>query len=212
MNGETLLARQALVCGSGLFYWTAVSVQAARVRRRIGRHPNLKPRGVRERLLWLAWFAVILVWVMQPVVMGRVIGGPLVAVIDPLYGPGSFAAGAVLVVGGQAGTFWCYRALGDAWRVGIRRRERTALVTIGPYARVRHPIYSFQMMILLGVVLLLPTPLSLVALALHGVASGVKARHEEAHLTALHEGAWRAYAARAGRFLPRRRAGKCNRE
>ena len=47
-----------------------IQVQAeilvARVRRRIGRSPNVEPRGVRERWLWLGWMLVVVVWVGQP--------------------------------------------------------------------------------------------------------------------------------------------------
>ena len=67
--------------------------------------------------------------------------------------------GALIALSGHAGTLWCYTVLGDNWRIGINRKEKTALITNGPYKFVRHPIYLFQIMILIGMVFLLPTPL-----------------------------------------------------
>src|SRR6202008_2609531 len=57
---DDLLLRRILVSFSGLVYWVGVVIQARRIRRHIGRSPNLKPRGLKERLLWAGWFIVIL--------------------------------------------------------------------------------------------------------------------------------------------------------
>ncbi len=92
--------------------------------------------------------------------------------------------------------------MGDAWRIGVRRREKTALVTVGPYRFVRHPIYGFQIVILAGVVLLLPTAASLAALALHLVCSYTKAFDEEVYLAGVHGEAYGEYVQRTGRFAP----------
>ena len=66
MLSEMLLLRKALVFGAAFVYWAGVLVQAWRVRTRIGRSPNVRPRGTKERLLWLGWIAVILGWFGQP--------------------------------------------------------------------------------------------------------------------------------------------------
>jgi len=42
--------------------------------------------------------------------------------------------------------------------MGIRKREKTILVRNGPYRFVRHPIYLFQTLMLLGALLLLRPP------------------------------------------------------
>ena len=204
---DGLAARQAAVFASGAVYWAGVWVEAARVRRRVGKSPNLRPRGTKERLLWLGWMAVIAVWVGQPLVMNALWDTTSFVHIPmrlaPLYSAWAFAAGVALMVAGQAGTFWCYAALGDSWRIGIRRKEKTNLITCGPYKRVRHPIYAFQMLILAGVALALPTPLSLIILGLHGLCSSIKASDEEAYLGAVHAEEYAAYMKCTGRFVPR---------
>ena len=74
MSVEELQLRRAVVGASGLLYWGGVLIQARRVRKQIGRSPNLKPRGFKERALWLGWFLVILVWVGQPFLVGGDVG------------------------------------------------------------------------------------------------------------------------------------------
>jgi hypothetical protein len=82
--------------------------------------------------------------------------------------PVNLALGLALLVLGYAGTLWAYAAMGDTWRIGINRNEKTTLVNRGPYRLVRHPIYLFQSVMLAGAALLLPTPVSFLILATGG--------------------------------------------
>jgi protein-S-isoprenylcysteine O-methyltransferase Ste14 len=110
--------------------------------------------------------------------------------------------GSLLLVAGYAGTLWCYAALGDAWRLGIRRRERTVLVRTGPYRLVRHPIYLFQCVMLLGAAVLLPTPFSLLMVGVQALLVFIKAMDEEAYLMEVHGSEYADYLRRTGRFFP----------
>jgi protein-S-isoprenylcysteine O-methyltransferase Ste14 len=203
------LARQAAASALGLMYWAGVLANARRVRRQIRRWPNLKPRGTKERLLYLAWLGVILVWLAQPLVIFLRPGWWMVQPLGRPDGWWALGIGLLIVLLAQAGTLWCYRAMGSHWRMGVRRGERTELVQSGPYARVRHPIYSFQMLALAGVVVLVPTGLSLAMLGLHVASCWVKSADEESYLQTVHLEAYREYRSRTGRFLPllARRAG-----
>jgi protein-S-isoprenylcysteine O-methyltransferase Ste14 len=108
-----------------------------------------------------------------------------------------------MIAAGYAGTLWCYAAMGDAWRMGVNHTETTTLVTRGPYRRVRHPIYLFQIVILLGVALLLPTVLSLVILGVHLLCVLVKAADEESYLLTAHGQTYRDYFVRTGKLFPK---------
>src|SRR6188508_3223083 len=77
--------------------------------------------------------------------------------------------GIVLTVVGYACTLWCYAAMGNAWRICVNPKEKNQLVTSGPYRRMRHPIYSFQIVMLIGALLLLPTVFTALILAVHVV-------------------------------------------
>src|SRR5262245_3715727 len=203
MSAEELFIRKAVVFGSALVYWGGVLIQARRVRKHIGRSPNLKPRGLKEQLLWLGWFLVIMMWMGQPFVAGEKAFGPLLRLEPSLLNLGTLVAGLALVVGGYAGTHWCYVAMGDQWRIGINRKEKNPLVTRGPYRRMRHPIYSFQVVMLVGTVLLLPTILSLAVLLVHVACVSIKATDEETYLLGVHGQVYREYLDHTGRLLPK---------
>ena len=112
-------------------------------------------------------------------------------------------AGLALVVLGYAGTLWCYVAMGATWRIGINTKEKTILVSHGPYRWVRHPIYGLQVVMLAGAALLLPTVLSFVILLMHYLCALIKAGDEEKYLTGVHGEAYREYLSRTGGLFPR---------
>lgn len=202
MTLEELSVNRAVVAASALIYWGGVLVQARRVRRHIGRSPNLRPRGLKERLLWLGWALVVAGWLGEAFLIGRVEAAglrPIAGLMHPACG----LAGIGLVALGYAGTLWCYAALGDRWRIGIDRKQKTSLVTRGPYRRVRHPIYLFQTVMLAGAFLLLPAAFSLGLVLVHLVCVVIKAADEEAHLLATLGEEYRQYLGRTGRLLPR---------
>ena len=196
MPNDELFWRCTVALASALVYWAGVLVQARRVRKQIGKSPNLRPRGSREKLLWAGWLLVIVIWIAQPFVTG-------LRFVPFLLHPLALFFGVALTIAGYAGTLWCYAAMGDTWRIGINRKEQTTLVTHGPYRWVRHPIYSFQSVMLVGVVLLLPTALSLIMLALHLLCVGLKAADEEAHLLTIHGQSYRDYRNRTGKLFPK---------
>ena len=203
MEIDALMFRRLVASASGVVYWVGVLVQARRVRRHIGRSPNLKPHGTKERLLWFGWMLVGLMWIVAPWLCGPEERLPGASFIPVLTFPAGVGVGVAAIVAGYAGTLWCYSAMGDTWRIGVNRNEKTSLITNGPYRKIRHPIYSFQLLMLLGVCVLLPSPLFLATLAFHFVCVILKARDEEAYLTSVHGAVYREYTPRTGRLLPR---------
>ena len=204
MATEALLLNRALVFGSAVVYWAGVSVQSRRIRRRIGRSTNSRPRNPKEKLLWAGWFFVVVAWLALPFLcaegQGRLPGATILPVpLNPLF----TALGICMVVAGYAGTLWCYVAMGDAWRMGINRAEKTDLVRRGPYGFVRHPIYLFQVIMVAAIPLLLPSVLALAILAIHILLVRTKAADEESHLRTLLGRSYEAYCARTGRWWPR---------
>jgi protein-S-isoprenylcysteine O-methyltransferase Ste14 len=202
MTVDELFIRRAIVLAAALVYWGGVWVQARRVRKRIGRSPNLKPRGFKEKLLWLGWFAVVAGWIALPLLARPDAESPWLRLQSSWLGTGGLVAGLFLMIAGYAGTLWCYSAMGDHWRIGLDRRQKGALVNTGPYRVVRHPIYLFQMVMLGAVVLLLPTGLPLLLLTFHLVCALIKAWDEETHLLEIHGAAYRQYLRQTGMLLP----------
>lgn len=200
---DDFLLRQTVVLASALIYWAGVMVQARSVRRKIGRQPNVSPQGSRERLLWLGWMLVVVTWISLPFLVAPDSGSVLLQPLTFSMGVVGTFSGTALVVLGYAGTHWCYASMGDTWRMGIDHVEKTKLVTNGPYRVIRHPIYSFQSVMLVGVAILLPAPLALIIVLIHLACVWVKTADEEAHLLKEHGQDYVEYRDRTGRLLPK---------
>jgi protein-S-isoprenylcysteine O-methyltransferase Ste14 len=123
-----------------------------------------------------------------------------VAVLDGTLG---YALGFVLFFAGLVGTLAAQLAMGASWRIGVDEAERTELVTEGPFALVRNPIFSAMVLAFLGLALLVPNVAALVGLAALVVALEVQVRLvEEPYLLRTHGARYADYASRVGRFVP----------
>lgn len=110
-------------------------------------------------------------------------------------------AGLLLCAAGVVVIAIAQRQMGESFRIGIDD-AKTALVSGGLFARVRNPIYSGLLMLLLGIALVIPCAASLALAAGAAAAIAFHTRLEERHLLAQHGDAYRAYAAGVGRFVP----------
>ena len=113
------------------------------------------------------------------------------------------AAGAILAVAGIAATFYAQLAMGASWRIGVDPGERTELVTTGPFALVRNPIFAAMLPTALGLTLLVPSWVAIAGLAGLVVALELQVRVvEEPYLRNVHGETYASYASRVGRFVP----------
>ena len=111
--------------------------------------------------------------------------------------------GLVLALGGIAATFYAQVAMGTSWRIGVDPAERTQLVTSGPFAIVRNPIFAAMLPTALGLTLLVPSWVAIAGLLGLVLALELQVRVvEEPYLRQAHGGTYAAYAAKVGRFLP----------
>lgn len=153
-------------------------------------------------LPWLAGMAASLGLVVAPLAPLAALlgwpGGALFFSSQPLH-----LAGAALAFAGIAGALLAQLSMGDSWRVGVDASERTRLVTDGLFAWIRNPIFSFIGLSLAGLLLLVPSALSLLAVLLTvlGIETQVRAV-EEPYLLDTHGEPYARYAGRVGRFLP----------
>jgi protein-S-isoprenylcysteine O-methyltransferase Ste14 len=127
----------------------------------------------------------------------------VVGPIDALDGIAGHALGVALAVAGIAATFGAQLSMGASWRVGVDPEERTALVTDGPFALVRNPIYSAMLPTVFGLLLMVPSALAVAGFALLLLGIELQVRLvEEPYLLRVHGDAYARYAARVGRFVP----------
>jgi len=202
MHDDVLWLRKAVVAASAAIYWASVLFQTRRVQKLIGRPPNVTPRSPKEKALWAAWFSVVAGWVGQPFLI-QLQSASLGSFIPCLMHPATVFLGVAMVIGGYACTLWCWAIMGEHWRMGVNKQEKTSLVRRGPYQWVRHPIYSFQIIILVGVFFLLPTLFSAILLGTHLLCVVIKALDEESHLIQACGPDYAVYVSTTGRFFPK---------
>lgn len=155
--------------------------------------------GSAEWLAGVGFAVALLLGLAAPILALADVVGPLGA-LDTAAG---HALGAVLAVAGIAATLLAQVAMGASWRIGVEPTERTALVTSGPFAVVRNPVFAAMLLTALGLVLLVPSWVALAGLVGLLVALELQVRVvEEPHLLRVHGDAYAAYAARVGRFAP----------
>lgn len=127
----------------------------------------------------------------------------VVAPYDVWVGTWASAAGGTFYLLGVGGTLWAQFAMGNSWRIGVDHGERTALVASGPFRWVRNPIFTAMTAATLGLALLVPNIVSLLAVAALIAALEIQVRLvEEPYLKVAHGESYRRYAAGTGRFLP----------
>ncbi|WP_104524507.1 methyltransferase family protein [Blastococcus atacamensis] len=147
------------------------------------------------------WGGVLFV---AAIVLG--LAGPLLAVTGTVAAdphPVLAAVGLLLALVGFAATLAGQAGMGASWRIGVDDAERTDLVTTGVFGYVRNPIFTAMAVAQVGMLLLVPTWLSVAALLALIVAVELQVRAvEEPYLRLVHGQAYAAYAARTGRFLP----------
>ncbi|MBI3722968.1 isoprenylcysteine carboxylmethyltransferase family protein [bacterium] len=111
-------------------------------------------------------------------------------------------AGAILVVGATALMFAAQVGLGASWRIGIEEGARPGLVRTGFYAFSRNPIYLFLIVAVVGLLLLVPTWITLAAVVVSVALVRLQVRAEEDYLERAYGEEFRDYARHVGRFLP----------
>jgi protein-S-isoprenylcysteine O-methyltransferase Ste14 len=100
------------------------------------------------------------------------------------------------------------QALGSAWSATAVVHAAQPLVTAGPYAVVRHPVYLSAYLLATGTLLAHPSAATVSGALGLGAGLALKLRAEERLLRAGLGAAWAEYAARVPALLPRVNRGR----
>jgi protein-S-isoprenylcysteine O-methyltransferase Ste14 len=178
-------------------YWFSAGVKIVRVKRK-ARH------SVAERGTWIVWVPLVTLWIALPWIALQATDAPwgVPALDGPAYAALRWLAAGV-GIGCLAFTIRCWQRMGTDWRMDVSPDTKPALITDGPFRRIRHPIYAFSILLMLATAVVLPTWPMLVVAAIHIALMNRKARDEERHLLQSHGDAYARYIERTGRFLPR---------
>lgn len=127
----------------------------------------------------------------------------LVEPIGALDATAAHVAGIALFAAGLVGTLAAQIAMGDAWRIGVDDATATELVTAGPFALVRNPVFAAMLPVSAGLALMVPSVAAFAGLVAFVVALELQVRVvEEPYLRRVHGARYASYASRVGRFLP----------
>jgi protein-S-isoprenylcysteine O-methyltransferase Ste14 len=117
------------------------------------------------------------------------------------YG-GAYALAAVTLAG-VVFAWWARIHLGRLWSGAITRKEGHRVIDSGPYALVRHPIYTGLMVAIIATAAAQATPSGVIGAALIVAGFWLKARAEERFLMAeLGPDAYSAYRRRVPMLVP----------
>jgi protein-S-isoprenylcysteine O-methyltransferase Ste14 len=112
-------------------------------------------------------------------------------------------AGAVLTWAGVLFAIWARYHLGRFWSSTVALREGHQLIRSGPYAFIRHPIYTGMLTGVLGTALAVGRYRGLLAFVLALAAFAAKSRQEEKLLDAQFGAEFEDHRRHTGFFLPR---------
>ena len=113
-----------------------------------------------------------------------------------------FWAGAAVAVGGFLFTVWARDHLGRNWSGIVTVKENHELVVTGPYALVRHPIYTGLLLAFAGSALALGEWRGVLAVVIVWVALWRKLRFEERWMQEQFGEQYRAYKRRVSALVP----------
>lgn len=113
-----------------------------------------------------------------------------------------FWSGAAITAGGLLFSIWARRHLGRNWSQAVTLKEGHELITSGPYAVVRHPIYTGLLLGFVGSAVARGEWRGLIAVALVFGALWHKLRLEEKWMRAQFGEPYEAYARRVAALVP----------
>jgi protein-S-isoprenylcysteine O-methyltransferase Ste14 len=110
--------------------------------------------------------------------------------------------GAALAIAGVAFAIWARQHIGKNWSGTVTIKIEHELIRTGPYAHIRHPIYTGMLLAVVGTAIAIGEYRALVALALLLIGFIAKAKREESFLATRFGPAFDEHRRRTGFFLP----------
>jgi protein-S-isoprenylcysteine O-methyltransferase Ste14 len=110
--------------------------------------------------------------------------------------------GLLLGLGGMTLCWKAQQVMGNSWRVGIDRQNKTELVITGIFQKIRNPTYSGLFLICAGSLMIFPTMSFMVWVIVFCIAIEFQVRIEEEFLTDAHGEHYTRYYQNTKRYIP----------
>jgi protein-S-isoprenylcysteine O-methyltransferase Ste14 len=187
------------------------------------------PPAIYRQVIGLLWFAWAVYWLASSIrikaavrresmaarlahVIPLFVGGVLMAWRDLPWGPlnarlwpqslTAYWIGLALLIAGLAFAVWARVHLGRNWSGSVTVKEGHELIRSGPYAYVRHPIYTGLITAVLGTAIISGTLRAALGLLIITVSLVRKLRTEEAFMRDTFPGEYQRYCAQVPALLP----------
>ncbi|HEY5365988.1 MAG TPA: isoprenylcysteine carboxylmethyltransferase family protein [Casimicrobiaceae bacterium] len=119
-----------------------------------------------------------------------------------VYGPWQYWTGAALCAAGLLFSVWARRHIGRNWSGIVTLKQDHELITSGPYAIVRHPIYTGLLLAFVGTAVVRGDLRGVLAVIIAFAALWRKLRFEEGWMREQFGPAYTAYSARVAALVP----------
>ena len=98
---------------------------------------------------------------------------------------------------------WVHRTLGEHYSYALETKKEQSIVSVGPYSRVRHPLYSAHLLFDLGMILMTAN-IPLIVFGIFGVPTAyARIKSEEAMMKDRFGEEYIKYMMRTGRIFPK---------
>jgi protein-S-isoprenylcysteine O-methyltransferase Ste14 len=171
--------------------WLVWIVMAFRVK------STLKRQSARGRKIQVVLGGLAYILLFTDAFAGRLLSIRLVPAL-----PAWKILGVALTYAGIAFAIWARIVLGRNWSSNVTLKEGHALVRSGPYALVRHPIYSGFLLAMFGTALVAAEAHAFLGVAVAFVAWRLKFREEERFMTEQFGLEYEEYRRRTPALLP----------
>jgi protein-S-isoprenylcysteine O-methyltransferase Ste14 len=165
---------------------------------------SIRTRATRRKESFVSRYAVLLIEIVGfALIFSHRTGiGFLGSRVVPrnLVGP---LAGTVLIWMGIGLAIWARYHLAEYWSARVTIKEDHQLIRTGPYARLRHPIYSGLVLAAIGSALVIDRWRCVFGVCLVLIGYCFKAKKEEAMLTQQFGDAFREHQKHTGFLIPR---------
>ncbi|HYS53537.1 MAG TPA: isoprenylcysteine carboxylmethyltransferase family protein [Thermoanaerobaculia bacterium] len=177
----------AAIWGAWAVGWMVAAVWSAR---------TVKRESAGSRLLVLVLFALGFLPIFNPRALSPFLATPL------FNAPAVFDAGVVITILGLGFASWARLHLGRQWSGSVTVKADHELIRSGPYAVVRHPIYTGLLAGVAGTALARATIGAFCGVVLIGVGCLIKIRVEERMMTEQFGDAYRDYRRDVRTLIP----------
>ena len=116
--------------------------------------------------------------------------------------PAAYWIGVAIVIAGLAFAIWARVQLGGNWSGTVTVKQGHELICSGPYAYVRHPIYTGLITALIGTTVASGTVHAAIGLAIIAMAFVHKSRIEEGFMRETFPGEYQRYSAEVPALIP----------